>query len=184
MPWRSTGRASAAHCVGKCWRPQRRRWRRVRATRRWRPPPLGACASASPPTAGEQQYLTLGSVCLCFLRQRTSLLSRRFPLFDDVLLQISWAATDKASRQCCFRSSVHLCCSASYRLQGYYPHDHAFDTGWKTLRRAGRDDVSKQLMVESLLDDLAGYLANGADDADAAAQAGAIGSILAAVRRN
>ena len=37
-------------------------------------------------------------------------------------------------------------------------------------------------MVESLLDDLIGCLSSGADNGDTAAQARAIGSILAAVR--
>ena len=51
------------------------------------------------------------------------------------------------------------------------------------MRRSGRDDITKQLMVESLLDDVTGSMAGGMDDANAAAQAAAIGSILAAVRR-
>jgi len=49
--------------------------------------------------------------------------------------------------------------------------------------RYGRDDITKQLMLDSLLDDLIGSMTSGADDAGAAAaQAHAIGSILAAVR--
>ena len=50
------------------------------------------------------------------------------------------------------------------------------------LRRSDRDDLTKQLMVESLLDDLTGTMAGGTDNASSAAQAAAIGSILAAVR--
>ena len=47
--------------------------------------------------------------------------------------------------------------------------------------RCGRDDITKQLMVNSLLDDLTGSMSSGADDAGATAQTHAIGSILAAV---
>ncbi len=49
-------------------------------------------------------------------------------------------------------------------------------------RRLGRDDITKQLMVDSLLDDLTGSMSSSTDDAGAAAQAHAIGSILSAVR--
>ena len=50
------------------------------------------------------------------------------------------------------------------------------------LRRSGGNDITKQLMLDSLLDDLTGSMASGADDGGTAGQAHAIGSILAAVR--
>ena len=49
-------------------------------------------------------------------------------------------------------------------------------------RRSGRDDITHQLMVDSLLNDLTGSMTGSADDTGAAAHAHAIGSILAAVR--